>query len=175
MSTPRPSRTVTYQGTRLRKWVTRLLAGGVATTLVVIGLAYRLSMSRKDRAVPATQGLPGNINQQLSGYTFTRSDEGRRIFTVHASRTIALKQGGTTVLEDVKVEFFGQAMTLARKHRQVCSFETHRSRSLFNPWLTLELIRQLPDLLFTSDTSAKYRFSRALSFTQLSTLGSQLR
>src|SRR5437762_7691103 len=107
MSTPHPSRTVTYLGTRLRKWVTRLLAGGVATTLVVIGVAYRLSMSRKDRAVPATQGLPGNINQQLSGYTFTRSDEGRRIFTVHASRTIALKQGGTTVLEDVKVEFFG--------------------------------------------------------------------
>ncbi|POA28477.1 MULTISPECIES: sugar phosphate isomerase/epimerase [unclassified Pseudomonas] len=52
-----------------------------------------------------------------------------------------------------QVEFFGQAMALARKHGQFCSFETHRSRSLFNPWLTLELIRQLPDLRFTSDIS----------------------
>jgi sugar phosphate isomerase/epimerase len=34
-----------------------------------------------------------------------------------------------------QVEFFGQALDLARKHGQVCSFETHRSRSLFNPWV----------------------------------------
>jgi len=52
-----------------------------------------------------------------------------------------------------QVEFFGQAMALAKRHGQPCTFETHRSRSLFNPWLTLELIRQLPDLRFTSDIS----------------------
>ncbi|WP_248769319.1 sugar phosphate isomerase/epimerase [Pseudomonas sp. MWU12-2345] len=52
-----------------------------------------------------------------------------------------------------QVEFFGQAMALAKRHGQFCTFETHRSRSLFNPWVTLELIRQLPDLRFTSDIS----------------------
>ncbi|KPA89087.1 xylose isomerase-like enzyme [Pseudomonas asplenii] len=52
-----------------------------------------------------------------------------------------------------QVEFFGQAMDLARRQGQACSFETHRARSLFNPWVTLELIRQLPDLRFTSDIS----------------------
>ncbi|EPL09681.1 sugar phosphate isomerase/epimerase [Pseudomonas sp. CF161] len=52
-----------------------------------------------------------------------------------------------------QVEFFGQALELGRKHGQFCSFETHRSRSLFNPWVTLDLIRQLPDLRFTSDIS----------------------
>ncbi len=52
-----------------------------------------------------------------------------------------------------QVEFFGQALELGRKHGQFCSFETHRSRSLFTPWLTLDLIRQLPDLRFTSDIS----------------------
>jgi len=52
-----------------------------------------------------------------------------------------------------QVEFFGQAIALAKRHGQLCTFETHRSRSLFNPWLTLELIRQLPDLRFTSDIS----------------------
>ncbi|BBP74598.1 xylose isomerase [Pseudomonas gingeri NCPPB 3146 = LMG 5327] len=52
-----------------------------------------------------------------------------------------------------QVEFFGAAMDLARQSGQTCCFETHRSRSLFNPWLTLELIRQLPDLRFTSDIS----------------------
>lgn len=52
-----------------------------------------------------------------------------------------------------QVEFFGRALELARQQGPLCSFETHRSRSLFNPWLTLELIRQLPDLRFTSDIS----------------------
>ena len=52
-----------------------------------------------------------------------------------------------------QVEFFGNALELARKHGHTCVFETHRSRSLYSPWVTLELIRQLPDLRFTSDIS----------------------
>jgi sugar phosphate isomerase/epimerase len=52
-----------------------------------------------------------------------------------------------------QVDFFGQALELARQHGQLCTFETHRARSLFNPWVTLELIRQLPELRFTSDIS----------------------
>ncbi|WPP00540.1 sugar phosphate isomerase/epimerase [Pseudomonas sp. HR96] len=52
-----------------------------------------------------------------------------------------------------QVEFHGQALELARKHGQFCTFETHRSRSLYSPWVTLELIRQLPQLRFTSDIS----------------------
>lgn len=52
-----------------------------------------------------------------------------------------------------QVDFFGQALEVARKHGQTVVFETHRARSLFNPWVTLELIRQLPELRFTSDIS----------------------
>ncbi|TDV46583.1 sugar phosphate isomerase/epimerase [Pseudomonas graminis] len=52
-----------------------------------------------------------------------------------------------------QVDFFGQALEVARKQGQAVAFETHRARSLFNPWVTLELIRQLPDLRFTSDIS----------------------
>jgi len=52
-----------------------------------------------------------------------------------------------------QVEFFGKALELARKHEQFCSFETHRARSLYSPWVTLDLIRQVPGLRFTSDIS----------------------
>ncbi|TDV11444.1 sugar phosphate isomerase/epimerase family protein [Paraburkholderia caballeronis] len=52
-----------------------------------------------------------------------------------------------------QVEFFGRALELATKHGQMCSFETHRARSLYSPWVTLDLIRQVPDLRFTSDIS----------------------
>lgn len=52
-----------------------------------------------------------------------------------------------------QVDFFGQAQALSEKAGIVCSFETHRSTSLYSPWLTLDLIRQLPDLKFTMDIS----------------------
>ena len=84
------------------------MAGTVAATLLVVVAAYRFRSSRQDRSLPARAALPGNVNQQLSGYTFTRSEGGRRIFTVHAARTVALKQGGMTQLEDVVLDVFGR-------------------------------------------------------------------
>lgn len=80
----------------------------VGATLVVIVIAYRTRGARKDRSQPAPSALPSNVNQQLQGYTFTRSDSERQIFTIHAARTVALKQGGTTMLEDVVLEVFGR-------------------------------------------------------------------
>src|SRR5262249_21443741 len=35
----------------------------------------------------------------------------------------------------------------------VASFETHRSRSFFNPWTTRDILRQLPTLKLTCDFS----------------------
>lgn len=75
--------------------------------LVVVG-AYWLRRGREEKPLRTPQTLPKEVNQQLSGYTFTRSDEGRQIFSIHAARTVAFKQGGTTVLEDVYVEVFGR-------------------------------------------------------------------
>ena len=52
-----------------------------------------------------------------------------------------------------QVDFFGQAQEIAQRRGVLCSFETHRATSLYSPWVTLELIRQLPDLRFTMDLS----------------------
>ncbi|ADZ91926.1 TIM barrel protein [Marinomonas mediterranea] len=52
-----------------------------------------------------------------------------------------------------QVDFFGHAQALSDKAGIVCSFETHRGTSLYSPWLTLDLIRQLPELKFTMDIS----------------------
>lgn len=52
-----------------------------------------------------------------------------------------------------QVDFFAEALEIAKRSGLTCSFETHRARSLFNPWLTLQLIEQVPDLRFTSDIS----------------------
>ena len=51
------------------------------------------------------------------------------------------------------VQFFGEAIAYAAEVGIMVSFETHRSRSLFNPWVTREILRQLPALHLTCDFS----------------------
>lgn len=51
------------------------------------------------------------------------------------------------------VEFFGAAMEVAEQLGTVVSFETHRSRSMFNPWITRDILRALPGMRLTCDFS----------------------
>jgi len=51
------------------------------------------------------------------------------------------------------VEFFGNAMDAMDHLGITASFETHRSRSFFNPWTTRDILRQLPALKLTCDFS----------------------
>jgi len=54
---------------------------------------------------------------------------------------------------EAKVDFFGRGMEIAQEFGIPVSFETHRSRATFNPWVTRDLLRQLPDLHLTCDFS----------------------
>lgn len=55
--------------------------------------------------------------------------------------------------EGQSLEFFSRAIELARQYEAEVCFETHRGRSLFNPWTTLRLCEQLEDLKLTADFS----------------------
>jgi sugar phosphate isomerase/epimerase len=55
--------------------------------------------------------------------------------------------------EAMSLRFFQQGMELAEKQGVEIAFETHRSRSLFNPWVTQRLAAELPDLKLTADFS----------------------
>lgn len=52
-----------------------------------------------------------------------------------------------------QIDFFQRAIEIADKHALICSFETHRSRSMFNPWVTRDIVRALPQLKLTCDFS----------------------
>ena len=77
----------------------------------VVGLTYWMGLRVAILPRPShTSPQPcrgTSINQQLSGYTFTRSDGHRPVFTVHAARTVSYEQSKSTTLEDVTVELFG--------------------------------------------------------------------
>ena len=86
-----------------------LVGGALTLTTLAVSVAYWVAARHKAKPVALPQSVPIDVHQQVSGYTFTRSDEGRRVFTVHAARTVSFKQGGATVLEDVLVELFDRS------------------------------------------------------------------
>jgi sugar phosphate isomerase/epimerase len=51
------------------------------------------------------------------------------------------------------IAFFAEATDLADELGVTMSFETHRSRSLFNPWITRDILLELPRLKLTCDFS----------------------
>lgn len=52
-----------------------------------------------------------------------------------------------------QVDYFGRALELEAQCPISISFETHRSRSLFNPWITRDLLTAHPSLKLTVDFS----------------------
>ncbi|MFZ5755571.1 MAG: sugar phosphate isomerase/epimerase family protein [Pseudomonadota bacterium] len=51
------------------------------------------------------------------------------------------------------LRFFREAILIAESSGTDICFETHRSRSLFNPWITVDIARALPAIRFTFDYS----------------------
>jgi lipopolysaccharide export system protein LptA len=101
------------------------LVGGIFVTALVVGLTYWGSSHQRTPPVPIPPSPAADVNQQLSGYTFTHSDGNRPIFTVHAARTVSYQQSNSTMLEDVMVELFG------RKGDRGDILRTHRCE--YNP------------------------------------------
>ncbi len=93
---------------RRQRWLTGLVAGGITVTALAVALAYWTSATRRIAPLHIPPSPAADVNQQLSGYTFTRSDQGRAIFTVHADRTVAYEKSKSTELEGVTVQMFGR-------------------------------------------------------------------
>jgi lipopolysaccharide export system protein LptA len=91
------------------RWIKILAAAGLIITAGIIAGTYWLGKTNSRKFLPKPPALPKNVNQQLSGFTFTRSDKGRQLFVIHAARTLSFKQGGSVALKDVYVEFFGRS------------------------------------------------------------------
>jgi len=96
------------RGRERRRLLGRILVAmlglGVASLIVV----FRLRPQRTAEPVTLTQPLPENAQQSVAGYTITRSEGGHPVFTVHAERTLALKDNQGTTLDGVEVEIFGR-------------------------------------------------------------------
>ena len=69
------------------------------------------------RTFPARLGI--QIQQTTQGFVLSKTVEGRKLFTLHASRAISFKTGGRVSLHDVEIDVYNrqndQADTIAGK------------------------------------------------------------
>lgn len=70
-----------------------------------------------------------------------------------APRHVVCQAGMDAWDRDQALGFFTEALALAADRGATVAFETHRGRVLYNPWITVELVEALPDLLLAADLS----------------------
>ncbi len=90
---------------RLRKW---FAVAAIALVAVVVG-SYLLKR-RVERHVVATvsQKLGVDIQQTTQGFTLSKSEGGRTLFTLRAGKAVQYKAGGRATLEDVSIVVYGR-------------------------------------------------------------------
>ncbi len=90
---------------RLRRWF-----AAAAVFVVAISLVYylygRIHVWRVVERVPGKMGV--EIQQSTQGFTMSKSEAGRTIFTVHASKAVQYKEGGRADLRDVSILVYGR-------------------------------------------------------------------
>ena len=90
---------------RLRRW---FAVAAVFVCLLVAGMYFyaRHRIENALKQVPGKMGL--NIQQSAQGFTISKSDQGRTLFKLQASKAIQFKQGGQTELHDVAITLYGR-------------------------------------------------------------------
>src|SRR5712692_11258406 len=78
-----------------------LLAGIVAGVYSFRAWQARLAERKAPPAVPST------VQQRSAGFSFSKVDQGRTLFTVRASRATEFKEGSRNLLEDVWITIYG--------------------------------------------------------------------
>src|SRR5579863_9393457 len=93
---------------RLRHW----FAGATVAAILLVAGAYFYARHRIQNAlqqVPAKIGL--EIKQSATGFTVSKSEQGRTLFTIQASKAVQFKQGGHAELHDVQITLYGSDST----------------------------------------------------------------
>ena len=90
---------------RLRKW---FLVAAIALVAVVV--ASYLLKRRIERHVieQVSQKLGVDIQQSTQGFTLSKSEGGRTLFTLRAGKAVQYKAGGRATLEDVSIVVYGR-------------------------------------------------------------------
>src|SRR5215467_651558 len=93
------------QISRLRRW---FAVAAVASTAIVAGVYFYARWRVRDvlKEVPGKMGI--EVQQSAEGFTVSKSEQGRTIFKIQASKAVQYKQGGVAQLHDVTITLYGR-------------------------------------------------------------------
>ncbi|MBV9483249.1 MAG: LPS export ABC transporter periplasmic protein LptC [Acidobacteria bacterium] len=89
----------------LRRW----FAWAAAAVALAVAAAYfyaHLADVAAGHNIPEKMGL--EIQQTANGFTVSKSEQGRTIFTIHAGNAVQYRQGGQAVLHNVAISIYGK-------------------------------------------------------------------
>jgi lipopolysaccharide export system protein LptA len=90
---------------RLRRW---FALAAIAVVVVVAGFYFYARMRVRGAVEQLNTKLGVDIQQTSQGFSLSKSQGGRTLFTVHASQAVQYKQGGRAELRDVSIVVFGR-------------------------------------------------------------------
>jgi lipopolysaccharide export system protein LptA len=90
---------------RLRRWFAAAAIFVIAVSLVYY-LYGRIRTWQVVERTPVKMGV--EVQQSTQGFTLSKSEAGRTIFTVHASKAVQYKEGGRALLRDVNILVYGR-------------------------------------------------------------------
>lgn len=90
---------------RLRTSIVVLAA--LLVTAILLFFAYaRYRVRHIGRDLPGKLGI--EVQQSTNGFTFSKSEKGHTLFTLHASKAVQYKGGGRALLHDVSITVYGK-------------------------------------------------------------------
>ncbi len=90
---------------RLRTWFGFL---AIATVAVVAGFYFYARVQLRKIVKEAPQKLGVEVQQSTQGFSFSKSEGGRTLFTIRASKAVQYKDGGRATLQDVNIIVYGR-------------------------------------------------------------------
>src|SRR5947209_5190355 len=91
------------------KVLRRVFAAGAVLVLLIVAGFYLRGIFKVHRELSGiVRKIPSDIAQSTKGFTFSKSEGGRTLFTVHASQAEQFKAGGRAELHDVNIVIYGR-------------------------------------------------------------------
>lgn len=86
----------------------RLFATGAVVVVLIVCGFYLRGIIKFKRRLGNISKIPSEVTQSTKGFTFSKSEGGRTLFTIHAAQAERYKEGERAELHDVNIVIYGR-------------------------------------------------------------------
>jgi len=91
------------------KRLRRIFAAAAVLIVLIVAAVYIRGILKSRGNLPAPpKPIPSNVQSSASGFSFSKSEGGKTLFTIHAARVEQYKEGGKAALHDVSIIVYGR-------------------------------------------------------------------